>query len=733
MTETINIVLCSHLQNEINHIQNKEKEFTFRPFFFKPRCIRPYKDGPSFWDQFGEQAVQLQRRPTIIIGGSCLGNVFPRRDQSAGKLIFDSCIYLFMEEEDIHPLARRGTYSVTPGWLRNWKYNLAQWGFSQEQARLFFHDTVTEIELIDTGVAPGTEHALEEFCSYITLPGKTRFVGVSRLHLLLFKEAYRLGKEGNWKSSIDAAGYQAALDVIQELTGLETEEKIIQRILDFYAMILAPAGIIYISKNSGSEESRVYTWGDAPEEDIDRSRDMKKLYAVDEEQTGFSVSITFRDESVGTLRVIKTAFPEYLRQYLNFCLALNGSLAMVINIARDRKKLRQLNKDLETALEKGKQANKAKNQFIANTSHEIRTPIHGILGMVSLLATEGLTEEQRELVNNINASAHILKDLINDIIDISKIEAGKMELVNSVFNLPKLINDTYSVFLTSAKGSGIALRLENNSPLPEWVKGDFRKLRQVLFNLVSNAIKFTEEGVVTISAAGKHKAEEYVLTIAVQDTGVGIPREKQHLLFQTFSQLDSSETRRSAGSGLGLAISKELVELMGGGIGFAGTEGKGSRFYFTVPLKETDKPPPSQGEPVEYVPRSAEKDGGGVSILVAEDNKINRLTISKILSKNGFQATIAVNGLEAVDECRARKYDLILMDCYMPELDGFSAARQIRELGGWREKVPIIAVTASALKGDIDRCERNGMNDHIEKPFEPKALVAIIEKWLSYN
>ena len=583
---------------------------------------------------------------------------------------------------------------------------------------------------------PETETQLNDFLNFTNMPGRTFPVDLSRLQHLLLSEAYAIEKAHMAASDVQTANYRAALDFMQEASVMESEEHIIQSFFDFCSMIFRPRGMLYLAVNGGEGTNELYYWGDTEADEREALYRLDKPYRLETEKASFTAALLYRDKKVGIISVRNTAFPEHLREYLNFTLAVSGSLAMAVNTARDRTRLFRLNKELEKAVEKGALANQAKNRFIATISHELRTPIHGIIGMISHLGSENLSDDQKESILHIKKSSLILKELINDVIDISKIEAGKMETVSAVFQLPDLLTETYSVFLPAAEEAGLSLTLEETSVLPPQVTGDARRIRQILFNLISNAIKFTEEGRVRISAGGRQAAEQFTLSVSVEDTGIGIPEDKQHLLFQTFSQVDSSEKRRAAGSGLGLAITKELAELLGGGLRFTSEAGAGSCFTVTLPLQIPAGHPAGPAEGKESVGTAVSQGPAvlpfppGYAVLLAEDNKINQLTVAKTLKKEGVDLTIVPNGRKAVEACREQRFTCILMDCYMPEMDGFSAAEQIRSLGGWAREVPIIAITATSLQEDLDKCKSSGMNDYLAKPFEPKELIAKLKQWL---
>jgi len=380
-------------------------------------------------------------------------------------------------------------------------------------------------------------------------------------------------------------------------------------------------------------------------------------------------------------------------------------------------------------------ANLAKSQFVANMSHEVRTPMNGVLGMTGLLLNTRLEKEQRHYAEVIHKSAESLLVVINDILDFSKIEAGKMGLEKIEFHFSTMINDVYSTFSYRAQEKGIAFRYDVSPDIPAVLIGDPERLRQVINNLISNAIKFTESGEVCFTAG----LEQLSTTIAevriqIQDTGIGIPPEKVDQLFQPFTQLDNSISRSFGGTGLGLSITKELVEMMLGNIGVESNLGIGSKFWVVLPLEI------SKNQNIETLynkNKSASPDKNilkGAHILLAEDNEINQEIVNAIFNHWDVQVTSVNNGAEALEELQNKPYDLVLMDVNMPEMDGLSATQRIREPSSpvLNHEIPIIAMTASAMRGDREQCLQVGMNDYISKPFNTEELTAKIVYWIQH-
>jgi|GEM_PF-946745 len=423
--------------------------------------------------------------------------------------------------------------------------------------------------------------------------------------------------------------------------------------------------------------------------------------------------------------------PRWLLSTYNRIMDLNGKIAGIQIISQDITDRKNSEQELIKAKEAAEGANAAKSQFLANMSHEIRTPMNGFMGMMQLLELTQLTEEQQELIKISKTTSDLLLSVINDILDYSKIEAGMMELEKVPLNIKTLLGDAVGLFEVSAIQKGIIIESFIERGVPDNVIGDPFRIRQILSNLIGNAVKYTQKGQidVIVKKIGDFNDGNLKLEFIVRDTGIGIAADKIPLLFKSFSQVDNSNTRNYGGTGLGLVIAKRLAEKMEGDIGVQSKKGEGSSFFFSCMLEKADVEK-------EYIPLSVktqveDQQNKELRVLLVEDDAVSRMVVKRMAKGRNWNFEVAENGQEAVDIIQQRSFDIILMDVQMPCMDGYEATRIIRSMETLSNRhIPIIAMTAYALKGDRERCLEAGMDDYLSKPVNVQEFSAMIERWV---
>jgi signal transduction histidine kinase/CheY-like chemotaxis protein len=408
-------------------------------------------------------------------------------------------------------------------------------------------------------------------------------------------------------------------------------------------------------------------------------------------------------------------------------------LGLVAIFARERRQrlqsLVELNGAYRRARDEAVEASNMKSAFLRNVSHEIRTPMNGVMGMTELLLQTPLDDEQRTYAEQVEQSGEHMLAIINDILDISQIETGRVELEIADFDLYESVERACVPAALEAQSKGLALEIEFDQRAPRRVRGDDARLRQVLMNLVGNAVKFTAEGSVRVRVSDRREPGVVGVRIDVIDTGIGIDPAALERMFEPFVQADGSTTRKYGGNGLGLSIAKQLVELMGGLIGGESEPERGSVFWVELPLPRVASAVQS-GRERAAVREERQPDPNAAQVLVVEDSPVNRLVTVRVLERCGFRVHVVNDGREALEALSTQVYDAVLMDCQMPDVDGYEATRELRRREGDTRHTPVIAMTAHAMTGDRERCLDAGMDDYVTKPVRSQMLVEVLQRWV---
>jgi len=642
------------------------------------------------------------------------------------------CLSWLLNKTLVEEMLASGAYIVSPSWLEKWKFQvMKRWKFDKVTARQFFGEFAKELVLLDTGMYGDCTKKMLEFSAYVDIPWRIVPVGLEHLQLHLERELLRnnlrLESEKIKDQSRQNADYAMLVDITGKISQLTTQEDAINEIFSTVTMLTGAAQLAFIPVQSGKTgAAKTIPQAFICEEITDLEINESGGYRMLANEASFRLYIRYHGDLLGVLDVYEIPLPKFISHYLKLLRFLAGVFALALDNARKYEKILEDAEHLATAKEQAEAANLAKGKFLANMSHELKTPLNGIISMTELATSSTDEAEKREYLFMANYSAKTLLKIINDILEYSRMVSGKMELENTSFSLQALAQEAFNLTKAIAFQKEISFHLIIDDAIPDELWGDAFRIKQVLLNLLGNAVKFTDRGRV-IFKIKLLKIDDKMISLKffVIDTGVGIAEADVRELFQDFSQVGNIYGKKMSGTGLGLSISKKIVQMMGGQIGVKSRLGKGSCFSFDIHLSQPSAV--SSSNPREEKNKLTQFNG---RILLVDDDPVGLIYGKKLLTMAGMDVDTAEDGKSALEACQDNQYDVIFLDIQMPDIDGYQVAEAIRLMekkSGLRSV--IIALTAYSLQDEAEQCCQHGIDDLLGKPMRIEEVMEKINFW----